>query len=79
LHEYYLAHTGWHETCLYNKRTYEFWGYNPIGNVNAHCHDHCQNNNECPSGKAKRGFEHPIINFKGTYYKAFEVLKQEKE
>jgi hypothetical protein len=38
-----------------------------LGNVNVHCHDHCQNNNECASGKAKRGFGHPIINFKGIY------------
>jgi integrase len=30
--------------------------------VNIHCHDHCQNNNECASEKAKRGFENTFIN-----------------
>jgi hypothetical protein len=29
---------------------------NPLAEKNIRCHDHCQNNNDCTSGKAERGY-----------------------
>jgi hypothetical protein len=41
-------------------------GYNHREKVSVHYHDHCQNNNGCTSGKAKRGFANTSIDDRGN-------------
>jgi len=69
-----------HGTKLEDTRKYVFG--NALGKVNFYCHDHWQNNNECASEKAKRGFANPFFNDRanptgkgmpGVHYYPFKV------